>query len=85
MTAIIVLMTFTWWVAKEVVGSDTKDDGFFGGSTHRLLTKEDRCTLGGVADPLNFTHPAAGILYFIGMMWTFVSMGQASTIYIQLS
>ncbi len=84
MTAIVVLMTFTWWVAKEVVGSDTKDGGIFGGGKRRLLTKEDKCTIGGVSDPLNFTHPAAGILYFIGMMWTFVSMGQASSNYSQV-
>ncbi len=75
---IVALMTFTWWVAKELVGPDTGDVFFFDGK-RRLLTKEDKCAHGGMGDPLNFTHPAAGILYFIGMMWTFVSMGQVSS------
>ncbi len=83
MTAIVVLMAFTWWMAKEAVGSDIKDDGLFGGGKRRLLNKEDECSLGGLSDPLNFTHPATGILYFIGMMWCFACMGQASTNYSQ--
>ncbi len=63
--------------------SDTKDDGFFGGGKRKLLPKEDKCSIGGLSDPLNLTHPVSGILYFIGMMWTFVSMGQASSHYSQ--
>ncbi len=79
MTTIVVLLAFTYWVAKEAVGSDTKVHGRIGGGKRRLLTKKDKCSLGGLSDPLNFTHPATGILYFIGMMWTFACMGQASS------